>query len=372
MVNSEWGRGEGGSGFDAAEDHFAGGGLEGVGDDEFDFLIDFVAGAFNDDHGAVLEVTDALGGAFAVFDDADFHGFAGKGDGLERFGDGVDVDDADAAEAGDFVEVVVVGDDATALLLGEEDELLIDAFGFRDVGEGAIPEAEFKFGHGFELFEDIQATAATGAFEAVAGVGDGLKFVEDKTWDDDWAFEDAGDGHLGDAAVDDDGGVEDHGARAFGGAGELDVRDDEAKIVLGLQDEGDADVAGHEGEQELGAFDQGGVGLLGGGIHEDVGGLLDEVADAEGDDHADDSAEEKSGEGAEVFFADEDIRGDENKGEHDAADHDGVGDGGIGFEGALGGGEGGPEVDGGDGGDEDEKNGANKVNHDGPFCIGEV
>ena len=83
-------------------------------------------------------------------------------------------------------------------------------------------------------------------------------------------------------------------------------------------------------------------------------------------------AEEKSGEGAEVFFANEDIGGDENKGEHNAADHDGVGDGGVGFEGALGSGEGGPEVDGGDGGDEDEKNGTNNVDHDEPFCMGEV
>ena len=262
--------------------------MEGVGDEDFDFLIDFVAGAFDDDHGAILKVADALGGAFAGLDDADFHGFSGEDDGFDGVSDGVDVDDGDAAEAGDFVEVEIVGDDAAVFLLGEGDEFLVDAFGFGDVGEGAVPEAEFELGHGLELFEDFEAAASAGSFEAVAGVGDGLQFIEHEPRDDDGAFKDAGDGHFSDAAVDDDGGVEDHGARAFGGAGELDVGDDEAEIVLGLQDEGDGDVSGHEGDEEFAAFDEGGVGLLGGGVHEDVGGLLDEVADAERDDHAHD------------------------------------------------------------------------------------
>ena len=61
---------------DFGENHSASLGLQRAGYSDLDCLIDFVASAFDNYHGAIVEVSDTLIVAFAGFHDSDLEGFA--------------------------------------------------------------------------------------------------------------------------------------------------------------------------------------------------------------------------------------------------------------------------------------------------------
>ena len=68
---------------DLAEDHLAGCGLEDRGDRNFNRPADHAAGVVDDDHGAVVQIADALVVLLAFLKDKDLHLLAGKDDWLE-------------------------------------------------------------------------------------------------------------------------------------------------------------------------------------------------------------------------------------------------------------------------------------------------
>src|SRR5690606_6526636 len=108
------------------EDHPSGRGLQRAGDGGFQFFADPVAGVLDHDHRAVVEVTDALGGAFAVLDDADAHRLAGQHNRAQGAGQVVEVHHVNPAQRGDLVEVVIVGHQPALAQLAERDQLLVD------------------------------------------------------------------------------------------------------------------------------------------------------------------------------------------------------------------------------------------------------
>lgn len=62
-----------------------------------------------------------------------------------------------------------------------------------------------------KFVENIEAPASAITLEFVAGVGDGLKFVQHEAGHDEFLIDDARFADVGDAAVNDGGGVENEG-----------------------------------------------------------------------------------------------------------------------------------------------------------------
>src|SRR5260221_5394972 len=70
----------------AAENHAAGGGLQGAGDGELDLFVEMPAALFHYDHRSIVEIPNALARFFAALHQADVHLFTGQDDGFEGVG----------------------------------------------------------------------------------------------------------------------------------------------------------------------------------------------------------------------------------------------------------------------------------------------
>src|ERR1019366_599922 len=116
-----------------AEDHLAGRGLEHAGHRDIDGLGDQLFGVVHHDHGAVIQVSDALVILLAFLEDEDPHGLAGQHDGFQRVGQLVDIEDLDAVKLGHLVQIEIVGDDLAIEHLGEFDELHVDFARLREI-----------------------------------------------------------------------------------------------------------------------------------------------------------------------------------------------------------------------------------------------
>ena len=184
------------------------------GDEDVDGFVDEAASAVDDDHGAVLEITDALTGFFAFAKDEDAHALAGKNGGAESVGEKIDVENADALNAGDFVEIEIVGDDLGLEAESEFDEFAID---FAGVAGNVVDDADFERLKLLDALQDFEAAASALAAEAVWRIGNGLKFAQDELRDEERAVEEVGFADLGDAAVNEDAGVEELGVGGDGG-----------------------------------------------------------------------------------------------------------------------------------------------------------
>ena len=77
------------------------------------------------DHRAVVQVADALADLVARLDQPDRHGLAGQGHRLQGVGQLVEVDDLDALQLGDLVQVEVVGHHPGAERLGQDHQPLV-------------------------------------------------------------------------------------------------------------------------------------------------------------------------------------------------------------------------------------------------------
>src|SRR5581483_1658784 len=134
------------------------------------------------------------------------HQFTGKNDGLEGVGQFVDVEDLDAAEVRDLVEVEIVGHDLAVVDVGEFDQLHID---FANLGKVFEHNLHFDIRHLLNALEDIEAAATAVALHGITRVRHHLQLVKNELRDDENAVEKTGFGDIGDAAVDDDAGIED-------------------------------------------------------------------------------------------------------------------------------------------------------------------
>ena len=140
--------------------------------------------------------------------------FAGQKDRLERVGEVVQVDDADAVQLGHLVEVVVVGDDLALQVLGQQHQLLVDRLA-GEFGQLAVVDHEVDLRVAAEPVEDVEPAAAAVAAELVGGIGDGLQLGDDELRHDQLVVDDAGLDDVGDPPVDDDAGVEHVGLEAL-------------------------------------------------------------------------------------------------------------------------------------------------------------
>jgi len=190
----------------------------GRGDEDVDGAIDEAAGAVDDNHGAIVEVGNSLGGLLAFAEDEHAHGLAREDGGFHGVGQFIDIENSDALDARDLIEIEIIGDDFGVALAGEFDELEIDSGDRRKI---VLENAEIEPGHFLHALKNFESATAALALEGVGRVGDELELVEDEARNAEGAVEEMCFANVGDAAVDERAGVEQLG-RMTGGRGEFD------------------------------------------------------------------------------------------------------------------------------------------------------
>src|SRR5262245_14276788 len=150
------------------EDHAPGDRLEDAGHGHVELGIDRLRTTLDDDHRPVVEVADTLTHVLAGLDDADAEVLAGQKGGLDRVRERVDVEDADALEVGDPVEVEIVRQDGPPVALRERDELRVDLGRARDVLVDDLHGRRPGLAH---AGQDLEAAPASRPAEGVGAVG---------------------------------------------------------------------------------------------------------------------------------------------------------------------------------------------------------
>src|SRR5580704_5571592 len=189
---------------EAAENHFAGGSLVDGSDEDIHGAVDQSACAVHNHHGAVIEIGDALGGFLPFPQNKDAHGFAGKHGGLQGVGKLVDIQHRDILDAGNLVEIVIVGDNFGAGAPREFDELLVYA---RGAGDIVVQHPNFEAGHFLHALQNFQAAAAALAFQGIRRIGDHLELVKDEAGQAERSIQKMRFANIDDTAVDEDTGV---------------------------------------------------------------------------------------------------------------------------------------------------------------------
>ena len=104
---------------EAGEHHGAGGGLVEADELNFNFLAEVGFAVVNYDHGAVLEIGDALAGVAAGGDDFDAGALAGEIFVAEGEGEFAEAEDFNLLGGSDLFEVEIVGEDEAAVGFGK-------------------------------------------------------------------------------------------------------------------------------------------------------------------------------------------------------------------------------------------------------------
>ena len=198
--------------------------------------------AFDHDHRAVVEIADALAGVLAGLDHTDPKVLARQQRGLHRVRERVHVQDADALEVGDAVEVQVVRQDRAAVALRERDELRIDLGVPGDVLVDDLDRRRAGLAH---AGEDLEAATAAGPPHRNRSCREALDLVEDEPGHLEDPVEEPGVGDVGDPAVDDRARVDEDPGHVAALPARRDMADDAQRLggadeVVALRD-GQAD-----------------------------------------------------------------------------------------------------------------------------------
>jgi hypothetical protein len=143
-----------------------------------------VSSVLGDDHRAIVEVADPLALLLAPLEELDRKKLARQDDRLHRVGQIVEVDDVDALEFCDLVEIVIVGHDPAPQVLGQHDKPLVDLADSLEVRNIRVVDADLDPGRLLQAIEHIEPAAAPIAPYLVGAVGDSLKLLENEPWDD--------------------------------------------------------------------------------------------------------------------------------------------------------------------------------------------
>src|SRR5262245_2506433 len=215
-----------------AEDHSPGGCLQDAGHGDADFGANGAASLLDDDHRAVVEIADALTDLVALFDDSYRQVLAGERHELEGVGQLVQVDDVHALQLANLVQVEVVGDDASADGLGQNDQALVHLRHFAELGQVGLVHVQINLRVGLHAFEDVQAPSSAVPLDLVSAVGNALQLLEYKARHDQLGVDNPRITNIGNPAVYDDTRVQDQRSGPFNLFGELDIRNNEAELLF--------------------------------------------------------------------------------------------------------------------------------------------
>lgn len=173
--------------------------------DEFDFdlLINAVAGVVDDYHHAIRHVGYALVRVATGGGDFDFGVLARKVLCLEGESEFVEIKDVDLLSLGNFLEVIIVGEDEAAVGFGKFKEAVVDW----GTVELVFDDGGIKIDYSFELADGFEAGAGAGALERVLTVSEKLELMSDATRDHDVVADEAGLSDRDEALIHERGGV---------------------------------------------------------------------------------------------------------------------------------------------------------------------
>lgn len=172
---------------------------------DLDGLADQFLGGADDDHGAVIEITDALALVFAFAGDTDVEHVAGEDGGFQRSGKGVQVDERNGLELGHFAEVEVVRVKLRVEDACELEELGID---FLFLGEIHVMHAHFAARVLADAVQHVEAASAARPADGVLRIGNELQLAKNELRHHNDAFDEAAFNEIGDAAIDNHAGIE--------------------------------------------------------------------------------------------------------------------------------------------------------------------
>ena len=132
--------------FEFAENHFSGGRLKRACYRDDNIFADFAAGLLDNHHRAVVEITDTLLRFFARLYDANLHIFSGQGNGLERVGQVVYIQDVHLSHGGNLAEVIIRCYESSAAVLGEGNQLLVNTLYAFDVRHNGVVDGYINVG----------------------------------------------------------------------------------------------------------------------------------------------------------------------------------------------------------------------------------
>lgn len=221
------------------EDDLAGAGGDDGLDVDVDGLADKGLAVGDDDHCTVGEVADSLAGIFTFLDQCDSDRLADRSLGVKGFGEGIEIEPLDIVESGDLGEVEVGGEQFSFERLGEKNQFGIHGLA---VADGGVIDAQVDVRHTAQLSEDIEAFAPAFLLLWVIGVGDMLKFIDNKLWNNEGEAHKAGLADTEDTAIDEGGGVDEREGNIDIVGDKAHVRDDEVKLIAPAQGDDSAEV----------------------------------------------------------------------------------------------------------------------------------
>src|SRR6516225_3413440 len=137
----------------ATKNHLASRRLQHAGHNHVNGLADHLPCIINHDHRAVIQIRNALVVLFAFLQDEYLEDFAGQHDRLQGIRQLVDVEDVNAPELGDLVQIEIVRDDLALQSAGELDQLQID---LANLGKVNVGDGHRHAGHFLNLLKNVE------------------------------------------------------------------------------------------------------------------------------------------------------------------------------------------------------------------------
>ena len=209
--------------------------MQHAGDGDADFLADVRPALLDDHHRAVFQVADPLADLVALPHQPHRHHLAGQRHRLQCVGQLVKVDDLDALQLRDLVEVVVVGHHPGAQQFSQDHQAFVDLGHLAQLGQVAVVHLQIDLGVRLHPLEHVQPAPAAVALQLVGAIGDGLQLLKDETRHDELGVDEPRFTHIGNSAINYDRRVENQRFSPLNLLGEFHVGDDEAKFVLCLE-----------------------------------------------------------------------------------------------------------------------------------------
>ncbi len=201
---------------------------------------------FDHHHRAVVEVPNALRRRVAGANDFDFEDVTWNRCNPQSDRERVDIDDADAADRRDLLQVRIGGEDAVAISLREFDEQAVHPAA-EDIHVELL-DTQIHERVGLESLHDFESSLSPSSLASFATIRESLQFIEDERGNREGSIDDPAEPEFLDSTIDEGAGIEEDGERAASLALELDERNDEAEIVPRGQDGAHRDVG--EGNRE--------------------------------------------------------------------------------------------------------------------------
>src|SRR5712691_5057318 len=184
-----------------SEDHPARRGLDHGRHDRCDGLVHQAPPVLDDDHRTVVKAAHTLAGFLALARDCDHDFLARDRDRPHRLRQLVEVEDCDAFEPRDPVEVEVVRHDPPALALGCADEVRVDLGVGRHI---VLHHLQVDGRILLHLAQHVEPATAASPAGCIGGVGNVLELTKDRAQRDEWHIDEARLGDVEYPPVDDD------------------------------------------------------------------------------------------------------------------------------------------------------------------------